>query len=163
MVPASISIPVPQSRRRTFPAFPHLSQEPANWIVIIVNNALFQRNDRVVCNMNVFGADFRATFCDVTKADSELFLHQLSPIQAVERVHLQAGYANEKAWTTKVLFLVMIPQHMADVLTEEALDTFTELLDAVDIALVHLPLNIRARRERRNFPIDSVIPGYVCN
>ena len=108
--------------------------------------------------MNVFGAYFRATFCDVTKSDSKVFLQQLSPIQAVERVHLQAGDANEEARTTKFLFLVMITQDMANVLTEEALDTFTELLDAVNIALVHLPFNIRARRERRNFPVDSVVP-----
>ena len=129
---------------------------------IVVNNALFQRNYCVVRNMNVFWANFRATFCDVTKPDSKLFLQQLSAIQAVERVHLQAGDANKEARTTKLLFLVMIPQDMADVLTEEALDTFTEFLDAVDIALVHLPFNIRARRERRNFPVDSVVPRDVC-
>ncbi len=41
--------------------------------------------------MNVFWADFRATFCDITKPDSKLFLQQLSAIEAVERVHLQAG------------------------------------------------------------------------
>ncbi len=108
--------------------------------------------------MNVFWADFRATFCDITKPDSKLFLQQLSAIQAVERVHLQTGDANEEARTTKLLFLFMIPQDMANVLAEEALDTFAELLDAVDIALVHLPFNIRAWRERRNLPVDSVVP-----
>lgn len=40
-------------------------------IVVLVNDALFQRDDGVVGNGDVFGANFGAAFCDVAVTDAE--------------------------------------------------------------------------------------------
>ena len=47
-----------------------LSQEPAHWIVKVIDHALLQRNDRVVGDVNVFGANLGTALRDVAKADS---------------------------------------------------------------------------------------------
>src|SRR6266516_7799252 len=65
-----------------------LPQKPAHRIIILVNNAFFKWNNRVVGNVNVLGAHFGAAFGDVAEADAEFVFQQLSAIQSVKRMHL---------------------------------------------------------------------------
>ena len=50
---------------------------------------------------------------------------------------------------------------MANVLAQEAFDAFAEFLDPVNVFLLHSPIRIRARFERRDFLVDLVIPGNI--
>ena len=63
------------------------------------------------------------------------------------------------------LVLVVIAQHVADVLAEEALDALPELLDAVDVALLHPPGAVgrigRTRLELPDLLLDVVVPRDV--
>jgi hypothetical protein len=76
-------------------------------------------------------------------------------------MHVQPGYANEETRTAKLFLLVMVAQDMANILTEKTFDTLAKLLDAIDVALVHLPFDVWARAEWRNLSVDLVVPGYV--
>src|SRR5512132_830705 len=76
-------------------------------------------------------------------------------------MHLQPGDANKETRTTKLLLLFVIAQDMTNVLAKKTFNTFAELLHTIHIALIHFPFNVRARAERRNLPVDSVIPGDV--
>src|SRR6266851_5897705 len=76
-------------------------------------------------------------------------------------MHLQARHAHEEARAAESLLLLMVAQNVADVLAEEALDAFSELLDPVEISLEHLPLYAFPRREGRDLPVHFVIPGDV--
>src|SRR5712691_4234735 len=138
-----------------------LSQKPPHRIVEVVNHALFQRNDRVVGDVNVFGTDFGAALGDVAEADSKFVLQQLTSIQAVEWVHFQTRDANKEAWAPELFLLIVIAQHVANVLAEEALDALAKLLHAIDLALIHLPVHVWLGCERRNLFVDAVIPGNV--
>ncbi len=63
------------------------------------------------------------------------------------------------------LVLRVIAQHVADVLTEEALDALAELLDAIDVALEHAPRAVRrvrwTRLELPDLLLDLVVPRHV--
>jgi len=48
------------------------AEKHGNRVVEFVNDALLERNDGVVGDVNFFGADFRAAFGDVAVADAEL-------------------------------------------------------------------------------------------
>src|SRR5437660_7875839 len=104
------------------------AQKPAHRIIILVNYALFKRNDRIVGNVNILGTDFRAAFGDVAVTDAQFVLQQLSPIQAIERVHLQTGNANEEARAGELFRLLVIAQHVTDVLAEETFNALAKLL-----------------------------------
>ena len=86
---------------------------------------------------------------------------QLRSRHTIERMHLESGNANKEPWTAKLLVPFMIAQHVTDVLTEKALDALAKFLHAIDVALVHFPLDIRARRERRDLFVDLEIPGNI--
>src|ERR1700757_281413 len=45
-------------------------QQLSQWIVKLVYNAFFERNNRVIGNRDVFGTDFRAALRDVAVANS---------------------------------------------------------------------------------------------
>ena len=65
-------------------------------------------------------------------------LQQLAPVVRVERVHLELGVADEQPRAGElVLVLLVIADHVADVLAEEALDAPVELLDPIDVGLLH--------------------------
>src|SRR5439155_6018847 len=74
------------------------------------------------------------------------------------RVH-QVARAHE------LLVQVMVAQHVADVLAEEALDALPELLDPVHVLLLHPPGAVgrvgRARGERADLPLDPEVPAHV--
>ena len=65
------------------------------------------------------------------------------PIGGVERVHLERRAVEEEARSDEALEFAMIPQDVADVLTQEALDALPEFLDAIDFALRHPPGAVR--------------------
>ena len=67
-------------------------------------------------------------------------------VLGVERVHLEVGRVDEEPRADELLVLVVIAQHVADVLAQEALDALPELLDAVDVALRHPPRAVRRIR-----------------
>lgn len=111
--------------------------------------------------MNVFGADFGAAFGDVAEADAEIVFEQGDAIEAVERMHFEAGNADEKARAAESFLGVVLADNVADVLAKEALDAFAEFLDAVDIELGDVPVGVGLGLEGGNFLVDLVIPGNV--
>src|SRR5262249_11013424 len=81
-------------------------------------------------------------------------------------MHVEAGHADQVARPAEQLTLlhVVVPQHVAGVLTQETLDALAELLDAVNLFLAHAPGAVRrvglARRERRDHAVALVVPGH---
>jgi hypothetical protein len=57
----------------------------------------------------------------------------------------------------------MLAQNVADILAEKALDALAKFLYAVDISLVHLPLDAGPRLEGWDLLIDPEIPGDVSH
>src|SRR5712692_11883049 len=137
--------------RLAFPALEDLTRQQKHGIVELVHHTLLERNNGVVGNVNVFRAHLSAALSDVAQADAQLVAKELGAGYTVERVHLQGGHANEKARPTKLFLLVVVAQDVAHVLTQEAFDTFAELLHAVHILLIELPLDSGPRLEGRDF------------
>src|SRR6266478_2719052 len=140
-----------------------LSQEPAHRIVEVIHHSLFQRNDCVVGDVDVFGANFRAAFGYVAESDAEFVFQQPGAIQTVKRMHFQAGDAHEEARAAELLNFLVIAQHMADVLAKEAFNALAKLLHAIDFVLIHLPFDVRPRGKWRDCFVDAVIPRDVGN
>src|SRR5580704_16922518 len=113
--------------------------------------------------MDVFRTDLGAALGDVAEADAEFVLQHLCPGDAIKRMHLQRSGAYEEPRPTKLLFLVVVTQDVADILAKEALNAFAKLLHAIHVPLVHLPLDTRARLEWRNLLIDSEVPGDISH
>src|SRR5947209_7157556 len=76
-------------------------------------------------------------------------------------MHLQRSYSYKEPWTRKLLLLVMVAQHVADVLTKETFNAFAELLHTIDIPLIHLPLDSGVRLKRRDPLVHLVVPRHV--
>src|SRR5580704_7387983 len=100
-------------------------------MVELVDDTLLQRNDGIVGNVNIFGADFGATLRDVAEADAEVVLEQAGAIERIQRMKLEAGDTDEKARTAEFGFGVVLTKDVADVLAKKTLDTFAEFLHAV--------------------------------
>src|SRR5207244_6137832 len=121
-----------QRSRGLLAAAAELAQEPDDRIEV-VGHPLLHGDDAVVCDMDVFGADLRATFRDIAQPDSTLAPSPLRSIPRVERVHVEAGRLDEEARAREGgLQLLMVPDDVADVLAQEALDALVELLGAID-------------------------------
>ena len=76
----------------------------------------------------------------------------LDPVLGVERVHLQRRHVNEKTRPDELVVLVMVAQHVADILAKKTLDAFPEFLHAIDVLLRHPPRAVgRVRRARFEF------------
>ena len=86
-------------------------------------------------------------------------------VLGVERVHLQRGDVDQEARADELVVLVVVAQHVADVLAQEALDALAELLHAVDVLLLHAPGAVRrvgrARLERLDLLLDLEVPRHV--
>ena len=81
-------------------------------------------------------------------------------------MHLQARDAGHEPRSVEDALAIVVPQHVADVLTEEALDALAELDGAVDVLLLHAPgfatrEVLFARCEGRDFLVDLVVPAHV--
>src|SRR5258708_20730966 len=78
-------------------------------------------------------------------------------------MHFEAGDANEETWAGKLFFLVVFAKNMTNVLTEEAFDTLSKLLHAVDIELRDFPFHSLAGFEGRDFAVDTIVPRNVAD
>jgi len=130
-------------------------------IVKFVHHALLERNDGVVSDANLLGTNLRATLRDIAETDTELILEQGGAVATVERMHLKTGNANEKTRSGKLLFLIVLAKNVTHVLAEKTFDAFAELLHAIHVQLGNFPFDTGPRFERRDFTVDTIIPGYV--
>ncbi len=65
-------------------------------------------------------------------------------------MHLERGHVDEKPRPDELVVLVMVAQHVAHILAQEALDALPELLDAIDVGLGDAPRTVgRIGRARR--------------
>src|SRR5262249_45178225 len=123
-----------------------LAEEPQDRVVVPVDHALLERDDAVVGDVDVLRADLGAALGDVAEADPGHVADHLPTVEGVQRVHLQFGQPDEEAGAGEaLLLLVVVPDDVADVLAEEALDALPELLPAVDVLLHHSVGAIRLR------------------
>src|SRR5207247_8661251 len=109
--------------------------DPTKRIVKVVHYAFLQRDNSVIGDLNAFGANLRATFCDIAIADPLLVSQFIDTILGIERMHLERSDVNQKARPNKLFVHLVVAQHMADVLAKKAFDTFTEFLYTIDILL----------------------------
>ena len=86
-------------------------------------------------------------------------------VLGVERVHLERRRVHEEARADELVVLVVVAQHVADVLAEEALDALAEFLHAIDVGLLHPPRAVGrvglARLERLDALLDLEVPRDV--
>src|SRR5260370_41861700 len=78
-------------------------------------------------------------------------------------MHLEASNAHKESRSGKLLLLVVIAQNVADVLAEETLDALSELLHAVNVALIHLPICARAGSEGWDLFVHAVVERDVSH
>src|SRR5881296_67544 len=144
------------------------SREPApdatDRVVEVVHHAFLQRDDGVVGDVDRLGTDLGAALGDVAVADAGLLLQVAAARGGIERVHLEARDAYKEARAGEGVRALVVAQHVAHVLAEEALDALAELLHPVDVLLLHAPGAVGLRRlrlEGRDAPVDLVVPRDV--
>src|SRR3989304_2532223 len=117
-----------------------LAQEPDDGIVVLGDDALLERDDGVVRDVDMLGADLGAALRDVEEPQARLAPGQLLAVVGVQRVHLQLRQPHEEARAReRRLVVLVVADDVADVLAQEALDALAELLAALDILLEHAP------------------------
>src|ERR1035438_9248897 len=115
-----------------------LSTQPRDRVVVGVDDALLQRDDGVIGDVDVLGTDLGAALGDVAVAETHLLFQEFATVVGIEGVHLELGVANEETRPGVVrLVLFVVPDDVADVLAQEALDALAELLSAIDVLLEH--------------------------
>src|SRR2546427_4564164 len=141
------------------------AQQPHDGIEELVGHPLLERDDRVVREVDVLGADLGTTLRDVAEADAGRVLDEGRAVDCVERVHVEAGQLDEEARSREGgLVLLVVADHVAHVLAEEALDALVELLDAIDVLLHHAVSAVGLRRldaQRRHLLGLDVVVGDV--
>jgi hypothetical protein len=138
-----------------------LAEQHSQGVVKLVHYTLLERDNGIVRDANLFGTNLRATFGYIAEAEAELILEQTGAVAAVEWMHFEAGDSNEEARPSELFLLVVLAKDVTDVLTEKTFDALAKLLHAVDIELGNFPFDSFARFERRDFPVDTVVPGNV--
>src|SRR6266542_1702538 len=142
----------------------HLSPDHLDRVVIAIGDPLLERDDGVVGDLDVLGADFGAALRDVAVADAAIVLEELEPIGLVDGVHLEARHADEEPRADELVLGAVVAEDVADVLAQEALDALAVLLDSLDVALLPPPLllrRVRGRLEGRDPPVHLVVPRDV--
>src|SRR3989442_15879567 len=91
-------------------------------VVEVVDDALLQGDDRVVGDVDRLGADLGAALGDVAVADAGLVLQVATAGGGVERVHLEPRDAYHEARPGEGVRPLVVAQHVAHVLAQEALD-----------------------------------------
>ena len=119
------------------------SEQPGDGVVEFIDHSLLEGNDGVLGDGDVFGTNFAATGCDVAIADTVGLLQFTDSIFNIERMHLKRGNVHKETWASEFVEIAVLAQHMANILAQKALDTFSEFLYAVDILLRHTPSAIR--------------------
>ena len=104
-----------------------------------IDHALFERNDRIVRDGDVFRAYLRTALCNVAISNSVRFFQFIDSIRRIERVQLQCGDIDKKPWTDELFMHSVIAEDVAHVLAQETLDAFTKFLNAIHILLCHAP------------------------
>src|SRR5579859_3376747 len=130
-------------------------------VVELIGDTFFERDDRIVRDAYLLGADLSATLGDVAVAHAHLVLQRAQAVGAVEWMHLQSSHAHKESRPGEHWLAVMLTQHMAYVLAQETLDALAELLWAVDVMLLHPPLYTFLRRERCDALVHLIVPLHV--
>src|SRR5438105_2126936 len=143
---------------------PELAQEPHDGIER-VGRPLLERDDPVVGDVDVLGADLGAALGDVAEPDPRVLLDEASAVAGVQRMHVEARDLDEEARPGEhPLLVLVVANHVADVLAQEALDALVELLNAIDVLLHHPVGAIGLRRletKRRHLLGLLVVEGHV--
>src|ERR1700748_2722185 len=128
-------LPLAGHRRGALRLRPHgdLRAEPDQRVVLVPGHALLHRDDRVVGDLDVLGADLGAALGDVAVPEAKVVLSDVPPVGLVGRVHLELRDAREEPGAGEgLLVLRVVTDYVAGVLAQEALDALPELLRAVD-------------------------------
>src|SRR6185369_4459282 len=72
-------------------------QEPGERIVEAIDDPLLERNDRVVRDRDLLGADLGAALRDVAVADAVLLLQVDHAVRGIQRMHLERRGIGEEA------------------------------------------------------------------
>src|SRR6185437_7859123 len=142
-----------------------LVAEPHHRVVLAADHSLLEWYQRVVGDVDVLRADLGAALGDVAHAEAEIVLRDLAPVSGVSWVHLELGDPHQEARPGVCgHVLLVVTDHVAHVLAQEALDALAELLRPRDVHLLHAELaepDRRIRRERRDLPRLLVIKRDV--
>src|SRR5262249_31087080 len=119
-----LSVPAPSPSPEEFVPEPH------HRIVLAIGRALLERDERIVGDLDVLGADLGAALGDVAEAQPVLLLRlHGTTVERVQRMHIEFGLAHQVARAReRLLVLFVITHHVAGVLAQEALDALAELL-----------------------------------
>src|SRR6476659_9043871 len=144
---------------------PENPEQSFQGIIESVHDSFFKRNNGVVCNGNIFGANLRTAFGDITITNPIHFFQILQTVFHIKRVHFKCSGINEESRTDEFIMKLVFTQHMTHVLAKEAFNTFTKFLDTVDIFLGHTPCPIRVIRfagfKLLYLLLYSKIPGHI--
>src|SRR5437763_1712440 len=78
-------------------------------------------------------------------------------------MHLQTRDAHKEAWPSELLLLIVIAQHVTNVLAQKTFDALAKLLHAIDFTLIHLPFHVWLGCERRNLFVNAIVPRNIGN
>src|SRR6476660_7253372 len=124
-------------------AEPDLRAQPHERVVVTADHALLHRDDRVVGDLDVLGADLGAALGDVAHPETVGLLRLALAVLDVQRVHVELGEPDEEPGPGEgLLVLLVVTDDVAGVLAEEALDALAELLAALDVDLRHPALAV---------------------
>ena len=126
-----------------------LAAQPGDGVVGGVHDAFFERDDGVVGDLDVLGAHLGAALGDVAHPEAHALAQQLPAVVGVERMRLELHVADEHAGAGVMgLVVLVVPDHVADVLAHEAFDALAELLAPLDVDLHHPVVAVRHRAGR---------------
>src|ERR1019366_4782149 len=130
---AAITAPGASLVRRPLPRLgagaAQLARHPLHRVPVGVGHPLLERDDRVVGDVDVLGADLGAALGDVAVAQPALVVEQIAAVEDVLWVHLQARHPYEEARPEETRAQIVGAVDVADVLAEEALDAAAVLVE----------------------------------
>src|SRR6202051_2607653 len=141
----------------------HPAAHPAHRVPVLVGDALLERDDGVVGDVDVFRTDLRAALGDVAVGETTLLARLLGAVKHILGLHLEAGHAYEEARPVETVEEAVGAVDVAHVLAQVALDALAELVEAVDVGLADAPRRavVRGVGERRDRPVDLVVARDV--
>src|ERR1700733_2257382 len=91
------------------------STSPANFadeseqrIIVFIYHPLFEWNDGVVGDADIFGAHFSAALGDVAETEAQFLFQHRCPRNPIQRMHVQRSHAHEETWSTKLFLLAVL-------------------------------------------------------
>src|SRR3970040_550357 len=93
----------------------YLPAQPQERIVEAIHHPLLQRDDPVVGDLDVLGADLGAAARDVAEAGPEFLPHGGDAVGRVERVHLERGQPDHEPRPHEGVLARLVAQDVADV------------------------------------------------